>query len=217
MVFHGFSSKCICPKCIPVRRSSLGPSLNKTNIFFRWLFTGHLLLLQPAVHVQGAGRGRFPKCLVNVDTRAWFTIPSTGGVDDDDGADDGADDDLTTRAWLPLPSTGRVDDDVENDDWWCHNSRTRAITFPSSYTVSRCLERTTYFCLMSVCLSFCQMRILRITSYLIVSIRFHSWLFSIWALQAPVDIRDISCLGVPFGSIPGDRHTSSQLQNWVTH
>ena len=68
------------------------------------------------MHVQGAGRGRFPKCLVNVDTRAWFTLTSAGTFYDDDGADDGADDDLTTRAWLPLPSTGRVDDDVENDD-----------------------------------------------------------------------------------------------------
>ena len=95
--------------------------------------------------------------------------------------------------------------------WWCYNPHTRAITFPSSCTV-RCLEKSTYTSLFQ-CLSFCQMRILRITSYLIVSIRFHSWLFSIWALQAPVDIRDISCLGVPFGSIPGDRHTSSLLQN----
>ena len=24
--------------------------------------------------------------------------------------------------------------------------------------------------------------------------------------QAPVDIRDVSCLGVPFGSIPGNPH-----------
>ena len=63
--------------------------------------TGHLLLLQPAVHVQGAGRGRFPECLVNVDTRAWFTLSSTGRVDDDDGADDGADDDLTQGPGSP--------------------------------------------------------------------------------------------------------------------
>lgn len=36
-----------------------------------------------------------------------------------------------------------------------------------------------------------------------LDIQFYSWLFSTWMLQAPVDIRDISCLGVPFGSIPG--------------
>ena len=65
------------------------------------MLPGHLLLLQPAVHVQGAGRGRFPECLVNVDTRAWFTLSSTGRVDDDDGADDGADDDLTQGPGSP--------------------------------------------------------------------------------------------------------------------
>ena len=77
--------------------------------------TGHLLLLQPAVHVQGAGRGRFPECLVNVDTRAWFTLTSTGRVVDDD---DDADDDLTLGLGtvITLPSTGRVVDDDENDD-----------------------------------------------------------------------------------------------------
>ena len=58
------------------------------------MLPGHLLLLQPAVHVQGAGRGRFSECLVNVDTRAWFTLTSTGGVDDDENGD--ADDDATT-------------------------------------------------------------------------------------------------------------------------
>ena len=53
------------------------------------------------MHVQGAGRGRFPECLVNVDTRAWFTLTSTGRVDYDDGADDGADDDLTQGPGSP--------------------------------------------------------------------------------------------------------------------
>ena len=53
------------------------------------------------MHLQGAGRGRFPECLVNVDTRAWFTLSSTGGVDDDVD-DDGADDDLTQGPGSPF-------------------------------------------------------------------------------------------------------------------
>ena len=93
------------------------------------------------MHVQGAGRGRFPECLVNVDTRAWFTLTSTGGVDDD------ADDDATTLTQGLSPSLLRA----QSDAW-----KNQLITA------------------LFQCLSFCQMRILRITSYLIVSIRFHS-------------------------------------------
>ena len=50
------------------------------------------------MHLQGAGRGRLPECLVNVDTRAWFTLTSTGGVDND------ADDDATTLTQGLSPS-----------------------------------------------------------------------------------------------------------------
>ena len=118
-----------------------------------------------------------------------------------------------TRAWLPLPSTGSVDDDANDDA----TTLTQGLWTLSLLHTQSDAWKDYHITALFQCLSSCQIRILKITSYLIVSIRFHSWLFSIWALQAPVDIRDISCLGVPFGSIPGDRHTSSQLQNWVTH